>query len=207
MMKGQAPIIGITGQSGAGKTTICNFFEKEAAYDIINCDDIAHSILLNSTVKANVLAAFPTVSTSDGEISRKALGKIVFSDKKALEFLNSLTHPSIIEELGYRINAAGFGLICLGVIIDAPTLFESGADKLCDITVGVVSELPLLTKRLCERDNISEEEAVNRIKRQHDIDFFEKNCDYIIKNNGEISELENQARELLLKVKSLKLEK
>lgn len=195
-------VVGLTGQSGSGKTTVSVFFDQ-AGFGIINCDKIAHEVLRHDDCKKAIFSAFPTLSINmaDGEIDRKALGKIVFSDKSSLLLLNSITHPFILNEVTARIDNLKKNTNI--VIVDAPTLFESGANKLCDLTVGVVAENEVLIKRLCQRDNISQEQVESRIKNQHDISFFEKNCDIIIRNSDRLEDLSKQANEVVKKLCSI----
>ena len=185
-------IIGLTGGSGAGKGEVCRIF---AGYglDSIDTDEISRGITgKNSACLAELTRYFSgIILNSCGELDRKKLAELAFSDKNNLEVLNKITHKYILEECMRRIKAmetAGK----TAVIIDAPLLFESGFDGCCDIIISVTAQKNERIKRIISRDNLSLEQAVRRIENQKDDDFFSAHSDYIIKNNGTPEELEKQ---------------
>lgn len=188
-------VIGLTGQSGAGKTTICEQLLVNDCY-ILNCDKLAHLVLNSSKCLEKLIEEFSVnILDADKNLNRKALSAIVFGDKEKLDRLNKITHPIILEEIEIKINENK--ILNEIIILDAPTLFESGVDKLCDKIIGVISNTENLLNRIMSRDNIDLDTAKNRLANQHDIAFFKENCDYIIENNSDISDLKEQLDKII----------
>lgn len=190
-------IIGITGQSGAGKSTVCGLLEKHGI-PCINTDKIYHSMLCkNSPLVCELVRAFGIEITDwQGGIYRPALAKIVFSSKESLEKLNTIAHFHIlarsremIEE--YRLN--GFDTVA----VDASQLFESGFDKECDVTLAVTGEREALIKRITERDGISRESAEKRLKNQYSEEYFKEKCTYVIDNRFDFDALEASVKNIV----------
>ena len=170
-------VIGLTGQIGAGKSTVCGF-AKKMGIPVINADSIAR--------EEDIL--FP-----DGSLNRKLLAKRAFSSKEKTALLNSVTHPYIIGKTKQRIaelSESGADT----VIFDAPQLFESGGNKLCDIIAAVTAPEEVRLRRIMERDGITREEALLRMKAQHSEEFFKENCRYIIDGSLSLEEVEKAAR-------------
>lgn len=176
-------VVGLTGQTGAGKTTVCEFFRNKG-FAVIDADKIAHDVTAKgSPCLAEIGECFKEkVVTDDGEYDRKKMAKIVFNDKNKLEMLNSICYPYITAEILERIRQCGANNQRL-VLLDAPTLFESRADDFCELIISVIAKEHNRLKRIMERDNLTEEQAMSRINSQHDESFFKKNSDFIIKNN------------------------
>ena len=89
------------------------------------------------------------------------------------------------------------------VVLDAPTLFESGAHKTCDAVVVVIAPLDLRLNRIIIRDRLTDEEARNRIRSQHDDEFYTQRADYILENDGSEAELEQKAYALAASLRAL----
>ncbi len=179
-MENQSFIIGITGGSGCGKTTLLNCIEEKGGL-VLDCDAIYHRLV---TEDAGLLAAienrFPGVVEA-GQLQRKKLGAIVFSDEKALSDLNKITHTAVKNEV-LRQLAAGPKLAA----IDAIGLFEGDLAELCDVTVAVTAPVEDRVRRLMARDAISEEYARSRIAAQRSDADFSAMCRYTLENNGDI---------------------
>ncbi len=181
-------IIGLTGESGAGKSTVAKFLEMSGFY-IVDCDGISRTLDTDKEYVAQVEGAFgaEAVFFSGGgkRINRKALGNMLFGTDAAsgsVEKLNAISHPIIISKVHAEIaHATEFGR---SVIIDAPLLFESGLHKICDVTVGVIAPVEMRIARLCARDGISEDMARKRFEKQKDDAFLRANCTYIIANDS-----------------------
>jgi len=171
-------IIGITGGTGCGKTTLLNVIEEQGGL-ILDCDAIYHQLLkTDRKLLSDIEKRFPGV-VENGTLQRKKLGAIVFSDPAALADLNAITHSAVRAEVCRRL-AAGPMLAA----IDAIALFEGNLSSLCNVTVAVTAPLQDRVERLMKRDNISEEYAKNRIAAQHDEVWFRQRCDCILENNG-----------------------
>ena len=171
-------ILGITGGTGCGKTTLLQLIRQRDGL-VLDCDEIYHRLLeADRQMLAAIKNRFPQAFPQDF-LDRKALGKIVFADPAALEALNGITHRAVRQEVLRQLEASP-----PLAAIDAIGLFESGLDTLCDITVAVTAPLEARVARLMARDGISEDYARSRIAAQHDEDWFRRRCDYILENNA-----------------------
>ena len=174
-------LIGLTGHSGAGKSTVAALFEK-AGYRVIDCDALVHSLYEDPHYAALVAESFGNEYLCGGKVDRKKLGALVFSDEKALHKLNETVSPFIMSSITAHIKKAKSEGV--PTILDAPLLFEYGLDRYCDSVVGVVCDTETAVKRLAARDGRSEDELRTRLASQHDAAFFRIHCDYILENNG-----------------------
>ncbi len=187
-------IIGLTGGSGAGKGEVLKCFKSLGAYTIDT------DITYKNTVKRGMPALLEIkdefgdgVILENGELNRKALAKIVFNSDVKLHNLNEITHKYITEEIIKEIKDAKEKV----VVIDAPALFESGIDKMCDKTVFVKADKKTRIERIMARDNLTETEAQERINAQKNDEFFIKACDFTIENNGKKDELKGKVEQIL----------
>ncbi|MBQ2798686.1 MAG: dephospho-CoA kinase [Ruminiclostridium sp.] len=189
-------IYGLTGMSGAGKTTVSNVF-KECGFEVINCDKVAREVTEKGTACLNEIAEkFYGVITADGTLDRKKLGNIVFNDSNQLKILNDTIYPYITYRVIKQIENADNEFI----LLDAPTLFESGIDFICDGVVSVVCDRERSIERIMVRDNITRETAQSRLSSQQDKDFYIKRSLYAIENNGTQQELIEIAEKTALQI-------
>ena len=173
-------ILGITGGTGCGKTTLLNC-NRDAGGLILDCDEIYHELLRSDREMLHAIEArFPGTVTG-GILDRKKLGAIVFSDPEALKQLNTITHSAVKQEVLRRLEARP-----KLAAIDAIGLFEGGLAELCDVTVAVTAPLEDRIKRLMIRDNISENYARSRIAAQPDAQWFRERCDYTLENGSDL---------------------
>ncbi len=171
-------IIGITGGSGCGKTTLLNAIEKLGGL-VLDCDAIYHQLLVSDRqMLASIEARFPG-TVEDGALNRKKLGSIVFADPQALLDLNAITHSAVKKEVLRQLEDKP-----KLAAIDAIGLFEGGLAELCDITVAVTAPLEDRVKRLMARDNIPQDYARSRIAAQHSDGWFREHCDVTLHNDG-----------------------
>lgn len=193
-------ILGLTGQTGAGKSTVSKILEKYGCYHI-DADLVARETIdSDEKVKSELKNRFgDDVIGNDGKVNRKLLGAKAFADPQSTLDLNSITHPAVNKKV-QSIIAKKEQENVKAVIIDAIALFESGEDKLCDYTVSVIAPKDIRLKRITARDSISEEKALERINAQKDEEFFSVNSDYIIKNYEPFNIYEETER-LALKLK------
>ncbi|MEG2074402.1 MAG: dephospho-CoA kinase, partial [Angelakisella sp.] len=138
----------------------------------------------------------PLIIDKDGNLNRRKLAQIVFRDGEKLERLNSIIFPYILEEAAQDIQKAKQAGAKL-IVLDAPTLFESGADSFCDKIVVVSADDTTRLGRIMKRDKISPDEAARRMGSQHTDEFFASHADYIISNSGDSVELRLAVLELL----------
>ena len=171
-------IIGITGGTGCGKTTLLKVIAEKGGL-ILDCDAIYHQLLATDASLLNAIENRFPGTVEDGQLHRKKLGAVVFSDKSALLDLNKITHSAIKEEVLRRLESRP-----KLAAIDAIALFEGGLAELCGITVAVTAPAEVRVQRLMKRDSISENYARSRIAAQHDEAWFRQRCDWILENNG-----------------------
>jgi dephospho-CoA kinase len=179
-------IIGITGGTGAGKTSAVAALQALGAM-VLDCDELYHELLISNTEMIKEIEASFTDVTGDGKIDRQKLGEIVWSDPEKLQKLNTITHKYVSAEIDRRINAfreQGASVVA----IDAIALIESGQGKRCDVIVGVTAPQESRILRIMKRDNISREVAQARINAQQHESFYKENCDYILENTCDTQE-------------------
>lgn len=175
-------ITGLTGQSGAGKTMVSNAF-KENGFAVINCDLISRDVTKSgSKCNKELSKLFADCFDENLNLDRQALAKIVFSDKRSLDLLNNTIFPYITKAMINEINKLNDKNINY-ILLDAPTLFEAGIDKLCNIIVSCIAEKETRIKRIALRDNISQELIKKRFESQNSEQFFIEHSDFIIENN------------------------
>ena len=187
-------IVGLTGGTGTGKTSISKIFEK-SGYKVINYDLVTRQIYSKGSRCLNeVVETFgKEILTSDGELDRRKLGEIVFSDKNSLDRLNKIVYKYILSLTAGEIEKSKNKKL----LLDAPTLFESGLDKSCDVIVGVVAKKELRLNRVAMRDGLLPERVQERINSQKPDEFYFSNCDYVIENNGSYDELAAKVEQIL----------
>ena len=171
-------IIGITGGSGCGKTTLLEIIAAKGGL-VLDCDAIYHELLRQDKPLLDAIEARFSGVVENGALNRKRLGSIVFADEQALLDLNRITHSAVKKEVLRRLEA-GPGLAA----IDAIGLIEGGLAELCDVTVAVTAPVEDRVNRLMLRDGISEEYARARIAAQHPDSWFREHCDTCLENCG-----------------------
>ena len=192
-----AEVIGLTGQTGAGKSTVRELFKAKGAA-VIDADAVSHDIVDNDlSCLTDIVEHFSCIVLNDkGKLNRKALGRIVFSDPKKLAVLNKIMCPYIVSAIEGKVTAyehAGAQMI----VIDGATLIESGCSKMCSVLISVTAEEETRLTRIIHRDGISKRDAVRRVSAQHPEEFYIEASDYVIKNNGTPGDLEREAERVL----------
>ena len=192
-------IIGLTGQSGAGKTTVCEQLKK-AGFGIINCDQVARECTADGSDCNKALSKlFPSCFDEKLSLDRKEISQIIFSDVQRLKEFDDIVYPYINRLIDKRITeiSKSYDLI----VLDAPTLFEAGADKKCDAIIAVCAKQEVRLDRILKRDNISRELALKRFGSQQSEEFFVKHCDHIIRNDLSIEDMQYQTEVIINSIK------
>lgn len=176
-------VIGITGATGAGKSVVSAELEKRGA-EIIDADKIAREVSMRGGAAFDELVEEfgKEILREDGEIDRKRLGGIVFSDSARLARLNEITHRYIYAEIAKRIEdcRADFA------VLDVPLLFEEGSPLKCDLTVAVTAPSDVREARIMCRDGIDRESARLRMKNQMSDSEYAAKADLVLSNDGGI---------------------
>lgn len=177
--KANVKIIGLTGTTGSGKSTVANSLKK-LDYKVIDCDKISRD---EETYKGECLQklikAFGSEIVENGSLNRKKLAQKAFVSKEKTELLNSITLPVISRKIEKMI-ADYVNLGAVKIVLDAPTLFEANADRLCTHILAVTASKNLRIKRIIKRDNITEEMARARMNAQHSSDYYIERADFVI---------------------------
>ena len=193
-------VIGITGPTGAGKTTALHGLRTLGA-EVIDADEVYHELLReNRELKAALVTAFgPGILDGAGQVDRKALAGAVYPGR--LEELNGLTHPFVVDEVCCRVEEAREAGRPAAAI-DAIALMESGLAGRCDVVVAVLAPLEERIRRIMARDNIDESYARRRALAQKGEDFFRAHSDYVLENGaGDTPEtFGRRAKELFVKI-------
>lgn len=184
-------IIGLTGMSGAGKSTICEVFRRRG-FSVTDCDRIAREVAQDRDFLNELQSRFPLkVLNEDGSLDRAATAKAIFGDDGKRKLYDQIIFPYIIYKIIREIRSADGD-----VLLDAPTLFDAGLEIICTATVGVTASPEICVKRITERDGITPERAAERLSAQYGEEFFYEHCDHIIENNGTIEELIERAERI-----------
>lgn len=171
-------IIGITGGTGCGKTTALQAFGQLGGA-VLDCDEIYHRLLQEDKKLLSAIENRFPGTVAEGELDRKKLGSIVFTDPKALLDLNTITHSAVKAEVLRRMEKEQ-----RHIAIDAIGLFEGGLAELCDATVAVTAPESTRVERLMKREGISEDYAQKRIRAQKSQESFIESCQYTLVNDG-----------------------
>ncbi|MDR1703981.1 MAG: dephospho-CoA kinase [Clostridiales bacterium] len=192
-------IVGITGRTGSGKTAAAKVFESYGAY-MIDADKLGHKALLKTGTAYNeVVEAFgPGILAPDGEIYRKVLGRIVFSDAAKLTLLNRITHKHIARYIAEEISDAAFSPIKYkNAVLDAVLLYESGVYRFCNAVIAVVSGADKRRERIIARDGLCTEAANRRISIQEENNIdASKLADFLLENDGSYEDFIDQTKKL-----------
>ena len=183
-------IIGLTGQSGAGKTTVSALF-KDFGFSVINCDKIARRVSDFPEFLSEMKLAFPDCVGESG-LLRQKLGALVFNNHDALRRYGRIIFPYIAADIFSDIRSLRAQNVRL-IILDAPTLFESGFDSVCSAVISVVAPFDIKLKRILERDGIPVELARSRLSSQFSEKFFSDRSDFLIVNDGSADDLKEKA--------------
>ena len=188
--------IAITGGIGSGKSTVVSYL-REKGYSVFSCDEIYHEITRSHAYINQINNTFPNV-VKNGEIDRKRLAEIVFSNPKKRQQLNDISHPMIMDKLQFDIKTIQNDV----VFVEVPLLFEGNYEYLFDEIIVVVRELSERIRSVCQRDGISVEQAQSRMESQinyDDITSLSKSNKkiYVLYNQGEIVSLQYETEKIL----------
>ncbi len=186
----------ITGGIGSGKSTVAEILRRQG-FAVFSCDEIYKALLCDKKFLNKISREFDGVLCADGSLNRNKLAEIVFADKSALEKLNAITHPAIMEEVfkkaeGHKIS-----------FTEVPLLFESGYEEFFDGIIVVLRNEEERIAAVAQRDGLDPQTVVLRIKSQFNYD----NCNfakyYVIHNDSNLGDLEQKIAEILKKINGM----
>lgn len=180
-------IIGLTGNTGTGKTVISELYKKWGA-KVISCDELGWSVLLEPHIIEQIKENFEE-AVEGGKVRREKLGNIVFSDTSKLEKLNKIVHPELLKRLKNEIKSSKEKV----VVVDGALIFEWGVEDWFDYVILLISTLEDKRKRL-KRQGLAENIIDGRLNSQGDSSSFIKYSDFIIENDGDQESLKNNAK-------------
>lgn len=192
-------IIGVTGPTGSGKSLMSELADRMGFF-VINCDTSARRATYKggALLKDLVDAFGEDILDEDGELNRKVLAAKGFKNERSTTLLNRISLPHISKFVRGEIKAAEEEYEV--IILDAPTLFESGLDAICDTVIAVLADEKVRLARITERDSLTIEEAELRIGAGKDEDFYTSRTPYVIYNNSDAESFSDNATKLLKKL-------
>ena len=191
-------VLGLTGQSGAGKGVFSAVALKNQGIAVLDTDKTAREVVQKGQPCLDELARCFSceILNEDGTLNRQKLACVAFCDEEKHCQLNRITHFYIMEKIEQWVKACeNKGVKC--AVIDAPLLFESGADKLCDVTLGIIAPYEIRLGRIMSRDGIDEKNARIRLDSQPKDEFFVEKCTYILANDGTAQDFEEKAQQFI----------
>jgi len=178
-------ILGITGPTGAGKTTALEILAA-LGFEIVDCDALYYQMLrTDEDLRQSLADAFGQVFLPDGQLDRKAVARQVFSDPAELAKLNAIVFPAVSAAVKQKIKNCSQK----GLAIDAINLVESGLGRLCDATVAVTAPRAIRLRRIMARDHLTQEQAQARINAQKPDGYYTGLCTYLLENQEEDREV------------------
>ena len=181
-------IIGLTGPSGSGKSTVAKVLQQQGVA-VIDCDVVAREVVEKGSPLLDALCQVfgEDIISPDGSLDRKLLAKKAFCDKGSTDLLNSVMLPFISERITQMLDLyKSDGVEC--VVLDAPTLYQSGLDSICNTVLAVISPKETRKKRIIERDKLTDEQAETRLNASPQDSFYTQKAPHIVINNGDMDE-------------------
>lgn len=185
--------IGLTGGIASGKSTVSSFLAS-LGIDIIDGDLLAREVLvLYPDILAYLRETYGDLVFTEGNLDRRALGRIIFQDEEKKTAYLKVIMPKILLEARKRLSLAGDRF----VVLDAALLFEEGLQEDVDVTVTVYVPYEVQLERLLKRDGMTEAEAVARIRNQMPLEEKKRRADFVVDNSGSREETFEQMKEIL----------
>lgn len=186
-------IVGLTGPTGSGKSTACKA-ATDLGFFVIDCDKTARRATEDKNCLKELASVFgEDILNSDGTLNRKALAQKAFCDRQSTKLLNDTIFPFILEILKGEIETAKED----NILLDAPTLFESGTDSLCNETCAILADDKTRFERIIRRDGLDESSAKLRMSAGKDDQYYKEKTKHILYNNNSEKELYEEFCKLL----------
>lgn len=191
-------VVGVTGKYCAGKDTAVRILVSHGFIEI-NMDRIGHEAL--QAERERIVERFgPKVLDDEGQVDRRALGRIVFASKRELRALEAILHPDMVEEAGHRVERLRREGSAPGAVMNAALLSRMGLDRLCDVVIYVDTSFCKRLRRARRRDDAGLLEVLRRLRSQRDVapQFLAPNADvHSVQNDGSQEQLRAKLESLL----------
>ena len=186
-------IIGLTGPTGSGKSYACLVAGTIKSLKVIDCDKIARKAVKKGTkgLDALVKVFSSGILKKDGTLNRRELARRAFSSPENTNLLNETIFPYITELIRGELTDNK------NILLDAPTLFESGLDSICDTTIAVLAPTDTRLSRIIARDKISKDDALLRMNAGKPDEFYKTRAEHIIYNDGNLADYTNEILKIL----------
>lgn len=190
-------VIGLTGGIASGKSLVAAFL-KQLGAEIIDADAVGHQVIMpGKPAYGDLIETFGrAILNEDGTVDRKKLGAVVFDDPEKLRLLNKITHLRIFIEIEEKLNSIRGALPHTVVVVEAALLFEIGLDSLVDEIWVVEADPEVQVRRLMKRNNLTEEEAWDRVNAQMPSVSRIARADRVVYNNSGVEELFRKVLEI-----------
>ena len=187
-------VLGMTGPTGSGKSSAADIARKRGIR-VIDCDTVARQAVEKGTagLEALVKAFGNEILDNGGSLNRKTLANAAFSSKKNTELLNRTLLPYISKLVKEQMGGGD-------VVLDAPTLFESGLDSVCTATLAVLADDSVREKRIIKRDGLTINEAKTRMSAGKSSSYYIEKADHTVYNNGGSDEFSREISKLFDKI-------
>ena len=193
------PIIGIVGGIGSGKSTVASILESLGCF-VADADANAKLVINEKDVQQRLIEWWGrSVVDNEGVTVSSAIAEIIFADRQERVRLESLLHPRIRQLQTNQFNSAP--LDSTGLVIDAPLLFESGLDSMCDAIIFIQASRGIRLERVKKRNNWDEITFDSREATQLPLDKKSQKADYVVHNEGDRASLEDQLKQVLDEIK------
>ncbi len=188
-------IIGLTGPTGAGKS-LASKIAQDLGFYVVDCDKLARLAVEKGTdgLNALVIAFGSDILNEDGTLNRKILAEKAFKDTASTEKLNNTIFPHISTLVDKECEKSD------RILLDAPTLFESGISSKCNATIAVLADYELRLSRIIERDKLNKSAALLRLSAAKSDEFFKNNADYVLYNNNETEIFFTEFKKIILNI-------
>jgi dephospho-CoA kinase len=201
MKSAPAPVIGVVGGIGSGKSEVARALGR-AGFVVADSDAMAREILRRPAVREELVGWWGEgILGADGEVDRAAVARIVFGDEGARRCLEGLVHPLIHAERGVLVEKARRAG-APGVVIDAPLLFEAGVDRECDAVIFVEAPWETRAERVLKTRGWNEEELRRREAAQMPVNEKKRRSRFVVNNSGSIADVEMQVRSILERLRA-----
>ena len=195
-MEGKKIVVGLTGNIASGKSTVGSIL-SEHSFPIIEADRIGWELLKNPSIAEKVVSTFGKVQ-KDGEIDRKMLGDMVFSDRAKLKALNDIVHPPLLKELKQQIQQSKADI----TVVNAALIIEWGIEDWFDRIILVICNEEKKIERLAKK-GITREQAFQRLQSQLSESDKIPKSDFVIENNGTLEELREKTLKIIDQLKRI----